>query len=86
MGGGLPCFPGLIIRLRFQLRALPMDTTRHPTEREKEMFGPHTRVIDVKPENRIKSVEKVANGDMMVEFHSGQRGSLAKTTRKPVRR
>ncbi|MGX9911897.1 hypothetical protein [Bordetella bronchiseptica] len=55
-----------------------MDTTRHPTEREKEMFGPHTRVIDVKPENRIKSVEKAANGDMMVEFHSGQRGVISK--------
>lgn len=30
-----------------------------------------TRVIDIKPQNRIKTVTKLANGELQVEQHSG---------------
>ena len=46
------------------------------------MFGPRTRVIDVKPENHQSRLKKAASGDMMVEFHSGQRGVDIKNDRK----
>ncbi|MFY3531312.1 hypothetical protein [Achromobacter denitrificans] len=42
------------------------------------MLAAHTRIIDVKPQNRIKSIEKLADGDLAVEFHSGERGVISK--------
>jgi len=40
--------------------------------------APHTHIIDVKPENRIKTVKKLADRGLAVEFHSDQRGIIGK--------
>jgi hypothetical protein len=42
------------------------------------MLAAHTRIIDVKPQNRIKSIQKLADGALAVEFHSGERGVISK--------
>jgi hypothetical protein len=42
------------------------------------MLAAHTRIIDIKPHNRVKKVTKQADGGLMVELHSGQTFTLSK--------
>ena len=41
------------------------------------MRAAHTRVIDIKPGNRVKSVTRLANGDLQVTQHSGHTFTLS---------
>jgi hypothetical protein len=36
------------------------------------------RVIDVRKENRVKSIKKLPNGDLEAEFYSGERTVISK--------
>lgn len=42
------------------------------------MITSNTRVIDIKPENRIKTVQKQTNGNLLVEQHSGATFTISK--------
>ena len=35
------------------------------------MISGHTRIIDIKPGNRVKTVKKLESGDLEVTQHSG---------------
>ena len=37
-----------------------------------------TRIIDIKPQNRVKSVQKLENGDLFVEQASGNTFTVSK--------
>ena len=39
-------------------------------------IGNTQREIACKPDNRVKNITKLENGDMSVEFHSGTVGTL----------
>ena len=36
------------------------------------MIDSNTRIIDIKPENRVKKVTKQEDGSLQVELHSGR--------------
>jgi len=38
----------------------------------------HTRIIDIKPANRVKSITKTESGDLLVEQHSGDTFAVSK--------
>lgn len=42
------------------------------------MITGNTRIIDIKPQNRVKTVTKQENGDLLVEQHSGATFAVSK--------
>lgn len=42
------------------------------------MSAASTRIVDVKPQNRIKTIERLADGGLAVQFHTGERGIISK--------
>jgi hypothetical protein len=43
-----------------------------------KMIGPHTRIVDIQPANRVKSVSKQENGDLLVTQQSGNSFTISK--------
>ncbi|WP_162730856.1 hypothetical protein [Achromobacter xylosoxidans] len=42
------------------------------------MSAASTRIVDVKPQNRIKTIERLADGGLAVKSHTGERGIISK--------
>lgn len=42
------------------------------------MLAACTRIVGVEPQNRIKTIERLADGGLAVEFHTGERGIISK--------
>lgn len=42
------------------------------------MITASTRIIDIKPDNRVKAVTRLESGDLQVEQHSGEAFTVSK--------